>query len=95
VHSTAFKLAQQRLVGLLTIELDLGFAFAILGARQWETVGRERSRQSAQEAVTIIRYFEGTISNARDWCRIHDRADQLEVLLRDFPQREPILLCPN
>jgi hypothetical protein len=86
VESDELKRAtQQRLIGLLTIELDLGFAFASLGAQQWEAIGRERSRQSAEEAVTVTRYLEGGISDARDWWRIHERADELDRLLLAFP----------
>ena len=96
VESEELKRAtQQRLIGLLTIELDFGFAFARLGAQQWETIGRERSRQSAEESVTIIHYFEGTISNARDWCRIHERVDELDRILLAFPNRAAIPASSN
>ena len=85
VESTEFKNAKQKiLLELLTMELDLGFAFASLGTRQWEKSGRERSRQSAQEAVTEIRNWEGTISDAKDWWQIHSRADELERVLFAF-----------
>jgi hypothetical protein len=96
VDSVKLKRAtQKRLIGLLTIELDLGFAFASLGAQQWEAIGRERSRQSAQEAVTMARYFEGTISDARDWWRIHERADELDRILLAFPIRAAIPASSN
>jgi hypothetical protein len=35
---TVDKAKQKVLLELLTVELDLGFAFANLGARQWEKV---------------------------------------------------------
>jgi len=95
VHSEKFKANQQRLLGLLAIELELGFAFAALGAHQWENSSREQSCQSAREAVTIIRYFEGTISDAKDWWRIHARADKLELMLREFPYRDSLRIISN
>src|ERR1700675_2349473 len=95
VHSEKFKANQQRLLGLLTIELELGFAFANLGAHQWEISSREQSCQSAREAVTIIRYFEGTISDTRDWWRIHARADELELMLLEFPHRDSVHIISN
>jgi hypothetical protein len=85
VETIEFNKAKQKVLReLLTVELDLGFAFANLGARQWEKSGRERSRQSAQEAVTQIRNSEGTISDAKEWWHIHSRADELERLLFAF-----------
>jgi hypothetical protein len=93
--SETFKATQQRLVGLLTIELELGFAFANLGSHQWERSSREQSCQSARESVTIIRYFEGTISDARDWWKIHARADKLELMLREFPHRDSLRIISN
>jgi hypothetical protein len=89
------RATEQRLIALLTIELDLGFAFARLGAQQWEAIGRERSRQSAQDAVTITRHFEGTISDARDWWQIHERADELDRLLLAFTNRAAIPASSN
>ena len=85
VESTEFNNAKQKvLLELLTIELDLGFAFASLRDKQWENTGRERSRQSAQEAVAAIRSWEGIISNAKDWWQIHSRADELERVISLF-----------
>jgi hypothetical protein len=85
VESKEFNNAKQKvLLEILTMELDLGFAFASLGTKQWEKSGRERSRQNALESVTQIRNWEGTISDVKDWWQIHSRADELEQLIFAF-----------
>jgi hypothetical protein len=65
---------QERLIELLTIELNLGFT--LLAAAQ-----HERSLRDARKVLATVRHFEGRIINAKALSRIRDRADELEQLL--------------
>jgi len=83
-----YAAGQRGRIELLALELDLAFNFARLSQQYRDPTNRERAFHCAQIALEAVRRFEGQIADATAWKEIHERADELERLLKRINETE-------